>query len=373
MQYREFGNTGKKLSALGFGAMRLPFDDEKTSIELLRHGIELGINYIDTAPGYGEGKSEIIVGKAVADIRDRVYLSTKNPIGDDTTAEGWWSRLNKSMEAMNVGCIDFYQAVHGLNWESWETNFSLPGGGLEAARKAKEQGMIKHICFSFHDSCENMIRLLGTGEFEGCTVQYNLMDQSNEAGIAHAGANGLGLIVMGPVGGGRLGKPTEQILRMLPGEVKSSAEIALRFVLSNPNVTCAISGMNTIEMIEENVRAASRKEPLTLKEKEQIAASIKEKQRLRELYCTGCNYCMPCPNDVNIPENFNLMNMHRVYGLTERARNGYEKLGSEGHWIKGLKAEMCIECGECESKCPQNISVIKQLKETAETLKGDGE
>jgi len=371
VQYREFGKTGKKLSVLGFGAMRLPFDDEKTSIELLRRGIELGINYIDTAPGYGEGKSEIIVGKAIADIRNKVYISTKNPLGNDTTAEGWWSRLNKSMEAMQVDCIDFYQVVHGLSWKTWETNFSLPGGGLEAARKAKEQGMIRHICFSFHDSCENLIKLLDTGEFDGCTVQYNLLDQSNEAGIAYAETKGLGVIVMGPVGGGRLGKPTEQILRMLPGEANSSAEIALRFVLSNPNVTCAISGMNTMEMIEENVRVASREEPLTPEEKEHIAVSIKEKQRLRDLYCTGCNYCMPCPNDVNIPANFNLMNLYRVYGLTELARTGYEKLGTEGHWIKGQKAEMCIECGECESKCPQNISVIERLKETAKALKGN--
>ena len=369
MQYVEFGKAGKKVSKLGFGAMRLPFDDEKTSIELLRRGVELGINYIDTAPGYGDGQSEILVGKAVADIRDKVYLSTKNPLNDNTT-EGWWSRLNKSLERMNVDRIDFYQVVHGINWKAWEENFSKPGGGLEAAYKAKEQGIIGHICISFHDTCENLIRLIDTGVFEGVTLQYNLLDQSNEKGMAHAAAAGMGVVVMGPVGGGRLGTPTEQILKLLPGEVRSSAEIALRFVFSNPNVTCAISGMNTMEMIEENVRIASRTESLTAEELDHMAAMLEENKRLKELYCTGCNYCMPCPNGVNIPENFKYMNYHRVYGLTEYASRYYQKLGTEGWWVPGKQAGDCIECGECETKCPQKIPIIKQLKETHKALGG---
>jgi predicted aldo/keto reductase-like oxidoreductase len=176
---------------------------------------------------------------------------------------------------------------------------------------------------------------------------------------------------MGPVGGGRLGAPTEQIQKLLPGKVVSSAEIALRFVFSNPNVACAISGMSTLEQIEENVRIASNTEPLTADERERMLVMLEENKRLKELYCTGCNYCMPCPNDVNIPENFKYMNYHRIYGLTEYAKRYYKKLGEEGWWVKGQKAEKCIECGECEPKCPQKIPIIKQLKETAEVLGGE--
>jgi predicted aldo/keto reductase-like oxidoreductase len=364
LQYREFGRTGKKLSLLGFGAMRLPQDGD-LAIELMRRAVELGVNYIDTAPGYGE--SEILVGRAIADVRDRVYLSTKNPLNDNT-AEGWWSRLNTSLERMKVDHIDFYQVVHGLNWKAYETNFSLPGGGLEAARKAKEQGIIGHICFSFHDSCENLIKLIDTGEFEGVTLQYNLLDRRNEPGIDYAASRGMGVIVMGPVAGGRLGTPTEQILRMIPGGVKSSAEVALRFVFANKGVTCAISGMNTFEQLEENVRVASRTEALSAEERGRIAEALEENRRLADLYCTGCNYCMPCPNEVNIPENFKYMNLHRVYGLTELARRQYRAIGRDGHWVKGKKAEDCLECGECEPKCPQKIPIIQQLKETAEVL-----
>jgi len=362
MQYREFGKTGKRLSLLSFGAMRLP-EDEKEAVELIRRAVELGINYIDTAPVYGE--SEVIVGKAVADVRDKVYLSTKNPL-EDNTAEGWWSRLNRSLERMKVDYIDFYQVVHGLNWNSYETNFRL--AGLDAAEKAKEQGIIGHICFSFHDSCENLIRLVDTGEFEGVTLQYNLLDRSNEPGIEHASRKGMGVVVMGPVGGGRLGAPSERIQKMIPGGVKSSAEVALRFVFANPYATCAISGMSTMQQLEENVKTASRTEALSPTEKALVLASLEENKRLAELYCTGCKYCMPCPNDVNIPENFRYMNYHRVYGLTDHARRSYAALGTKDHWIEGQKAQACTECGECEPKCPQKIPIIKQLKETAAAL-----
>lgn len=365
MQYREFGRTGKKLSLLGFGAMRLP-EDEKEAIRIMRRSVELGVNYIDTAPGYGE--SEVIVGRAIIDIRDKVYLSTKNPLRDNT-AEGWWSRLNTSLERMKIDHIDFYQVVHGMNWNAFETNFSKKGGGLEAARKAKEQGIIGHICFSFHDTCENLIKLIDTGEFEGITLQYNLLDRSNAAGIEHAAKNGVGIIVMGPVGGGRLGKPTEQILRMIPGGVKSSAEVALRFVFSNPAVVCAISGMSTMEQVEENCRVASMTEPLSDDERLRMQESLEENKRLAELYCTGCNYCMPCPNEVNIPENFRFMNYHRVYGLTDLAKRNYATLGPDGKSAsRGMKAEICVECGECEPKCPQHIPIVEQLKETTAAL-----
>lgn len=363
LQYREFGNTGVKLSALGFGAMRLP-QDEEYAVEVIRRSFELGVNYLDTARGYGE--SERICGRALKGWRDKVYVSTKNPL-QDNTVEGWWSRLNTSLETLDIDCIDFYQVVHSLRWQNYE-EFLVQGGGMEAVRKARDQGLIKHVCFSCHDTPENMIKLIDTGEFEGMTVQYNLLDRRNEIAIAHANACGMGVIVMGPVGGGRLAAPSEQIRKLIPTPVASNAEIALRFVLSNPNVTCAISGMNTIEMVEENAAVASREEPLTLEEKKAVEAALAEVQRLSDLYCTGCRYCMPCPNEVNIPENFRLMNLHRLYGLTEYARAGYRSMSNPERPKRGKRAEDCVECGECEPKCPQNIPIIAQLKEVAREL-----
>lgn len=363
MQYREFGRTGIKLSALGFGAMRLP-EDEDYAIEVIRRAFQLGVNYIDTAPGYGS--SERICGKALKGWRDKVYVSTKNPL-HDYTVEGWWSRLNASLEAMDIDYIDFYQVVHSIKWQDYE-EFLLKAGGMKAIRKAQDQGLIKHVCFSSHDTPENIIKLIDTGEFEGMTVQYNLLDRKNEVAIAHANASGMGVIIMGPVAGGRLAAPSEKIRRLIPTPVASNAEIALRFVLANPNVTCALSGMNTIEMVEENAAIASREEALSLEEKRAIEAALAEVQKLSELYCTGCRYCMPCPHGVNIPENFRLMNLHRLYGLTDYARAAYRGLSNPNRPQRGKRAEECVQCGQCEPKCPQNIPIIEQLKEVAREL-----
>ena len=363
MQYRSFGNADIKLSALGFGAMRLP-DDEETAVRVIQRSFELGVNYLDTALVYGE--SERICGIALKGWRDKVYVSTKNPL-QDQTVEGWWSRLNQSLEHLDIDRIDFYHVVHGLTYQRYE-DFLKKGGGMEAVRKAQDQRMIDHVCFSCHDEPENIVKLIETGEFEGMTVQYNLLDRANELPIAHAHASGMGVIIMGPIGGGRLAAPSEQIQKMIGGPVANSAEVALRFVLANPNITCAISGMNSIEMVEENAAVASRTQALSLEEKKAIEEALAETKRLSDLYCTGCKYCMPCPNEVNIPENFRIMNLHRLYGITDHARSLYRRLSNPERTKRGKKASDCIECGECEPKCPQKIAIIAQLKEVAETF-----
>ena len=367
MQYRELGSTGKKVSRLGFGAMRLP-KERDYAIECIRRSLDLGVNIIDTAFGYHNGESEVIVGEALADRpRESVYLSTKNPLRDNTGA-GWRERLETQLKKLNTDYIDFYQAVHGLRWQTYEENFSQPGAGLAEAIKAKEEGTIRHFGFSTHDSVEGIKKLIDTGHFEHIILQYNLLDRKNEEVIAYAHEHGVGIIVMGPVGGGRLAAPSEQIQKLLPGGAKSSAEIALRFVLANPGVDCAISGMNTVAMVEENVATASRQDPLSDNEKLHVMASLEENRKLEELYCTECKYCMPCPHDVNIPHNFRIMNFHRVYGLTDHARSQYARFFAENKRVEGLAASECQECGECEPKCPQNIPIIKQLKETDEAL-----
>jgi len=144
--------------------------------------------------------------------------------------------------------------------------------------------------------------------------------------------------------------------------------LSLRFVLSHPGVHVALSGMGTIQMVEENVATASREESLSAQERADIARAMDQFAALADLYCTGCGYCMPCPNDVNIPENFKYMNLHRVYGISEYARSAYARLGQPDSWPKGLKADACIQCGECETKCPQHIPIIQQLEEVAKTL-----
>lgn len=363
MQYRDFGKTGVKISALGFGAMRLPQSEEE-AVRVIRRAFELGVNYLDTARIYPD--SEVKCGKALKGWRDKIYLSTKNNL-EDNTVEGWWSRLNTSLELLDTDYIDFYQIVHDMKFQHYDE--FLCKGGMDAARKAREQGLIKYCCISTHETPENMIKLLDTGEFDGMTVQYNLLDRVNTEVIAHAHELGLGIVVMGPVGGGRLGAPSDKIKELVSAPVASSAEVALRFVLANPGVTCAISGMSTIEMVEENCATASREDPLSDEERLAIEASLDENRRLAELYCTGCEYCMPCPHEVNIAANFSIMNAHRIYGLTDHAQRRYNRLSDPEHPARGKKAEDCLECGQCEPKCPQKIPIIAQLREVAETFK----
>lgn len=372
MQYRVYGKTGNKVSVLGFGAMRLPMIenhvDMDLSVAIIQRSFDLGVNYVDSAVGYCNSESQIAVGKAVKGYRDKVFVSTKNhykgPSGDE-----WQKLLDDSLKKLDVDYIDFYHS-HGLGWEEYK-NIQNPGGVMERFRKAKEQGLIRHICYSCHDSAENMMKLIDTGEFAGMLVQYNLLDRHAEEAIAHAHEKGMGVAIMGTVGGGRLVSPSEKLQGMVKDGAKSTPEIAVRFVISNPNVTVALSGMNSMAQVEENTATAARDEALSEEERGRVIEILNESQELAKLYCTGCGYCMPCKNDVDIPENFTVMNLYRVFGLKELARSRYKGLGKrrkhDGTTVEAW-ATACIECGECEPKCPQKIPIIDQLKETHATL-----
>lgn len=374
MRYSAFGNTGVEVSALGFGAMRLPMReengqsvvDEDLAIPLMRKAFDSGVNYIDTAPGYCNRLSEVAVGKALKGYRDKVYLSTKNPI-EDNSGDHWMQRLENSLKKLDTDYIDFYH-FWGIGLEAFRSWQGLAYGPLEAAQKAKEQGLIKHLSFSYHDSAENFVPIVDSGLFESVLMQYNLLDRSNEQNLQYARSKGLGVVVMGPVGGGRLGAPSEVIQGLLKNKSVSTAEMALRFVLANEHVNVALSGMSDIGMVEENTAVASREGHLTEDELHHVKAMMIEHGKLADLYCTGCDYCKPCPQDINIPHIFRIMNNHRVYGLTENAKHAYNEVINGWGWIKSADASKCVECGACESRCPQKLPIIRQLKETHAAL-----
>lgn len=375
MQYTEFGKTGIQVSRLGFGCMRFPsrevdgkkvFDEEE-SIRMMHRAMELGVNYFDTAPGYCEKQSEIIVGKALKGRRDKVYLSTKYP-SEEASGDDLERKLETSLKKLDTDYIDFYH-MWGISLKTFVERLDTPDGPMARARKLRDAGVIRHISFSFHDAPENMIEIIqrGEGVFASVLCQYNLLDRANEDAIAYAHEQGLGVTIMGPVGGGRLGAPSKVIQDLLPGKVQSSAEMALRFVMNNKNVNIALSGMSSMDMVEENAAVASNMEPLTPEEEARIAASLEENRRLADLYCTGCNYCMPCPKGINIPEIFKMMNYHRVYGLTKFARDNYARIGKEP-WLNFQNAAACVQCGACEKKCPQHLHIREQLRAAHEAL-----
>jgi predicted aldo/keto reductase-like oxidoreductase len=368
MQYVPFGTTGIRISRLGFGAMRLPLKqvagkevvDEDLAIPLIRRAFELGVNYIDTAYFYCDGGSEYTVGKALKGWRDKVYLSTKYPF-----EPGFRETLERQLVKLDVASIDFYH-LHGIG-EGFFTH-ARHDEVLAGAAKALDEGLIKHLSFSFHDKPDVMARLIDLGLFSSVLCQYNLLDRSHEAALANAKAKGLGTVVMGPVGGGRIAGLPRETAERLGLQVKSSAELALRFVFANPNVDCALSGMGSMAMLEENAAVASNPAPLSADELAGINAAMAENKRLADLYCTGCNYCIPhCPREVNIPAIFSAMNYDRVYGIKAFARAQYDAIGVSP-WVKGKKADACVECGLCEAHCPQKIAIRAQLKECREVF-----
>jgi len=350
--------------------MRLPEKngkvDREKAVALLRRGYELGINLFDSAPYYHNGESEVVLGEALVGIRDNVCVSTKCPM--EVGPSRWLSMLEQSLRRLRTDHIDFYHCW-GIGWDSFAGNVQGEGRFLSEIRKAKEEGTVRHLSFSFHDGAQNLSRIVDAGVFETMLVQYNLLDRSNEQGIAHAHAQGLGVAVMGPVGGGRLGPPAPAIQKLVSSTVKSTAETALRFVFANPNVDVALSGMSAIQQVEENAALASLGAELSEAELGRVNAMAEENKRLADLYCTGCNYCMPCPHGINVPEIFKIYNYHRLYGIEEAARGLYAALAPDGPpWSRSAKADTCQECGECESKCPQHLPIMERLKEAHAVL-----
>ncbi|MDA3809782.1 MAG: aldo/keto reductase [Spirochaetaceae bacterium] len=369
MIYRPLGNTGMDISSLGFGCMRLPMieknekkiiDQEQVN-EMFKKAIDLGVNYFDTAWFYNNELSEAAVGIALKEVRNDVYISSKSP-GHLIKKPGDYRRtLETQLKRLDTDFIDLYH-FHGIGYDNF-LEIDKNSGWLEEAEKAKSEGLIKHIAFSFHDKPENMIKLIDMGHFESVLCQYNVIDQSNGSAMKYASEKGLGVIVMGPLGGGRVSGLPAELTKSLNINVKSNSELALRFVFSNPHIDCALSGMENMSMLLENAAVSEQRSELSSEEAASITSVMNENSKLSDLYCTGCNYCMPCPEEVNIPHIFRMMNYYKVYNIKDFAQKGYAEIGNN-EWVKGNRADSCTECGICETKCPQKIEIREQLKES---------
>ena len=368
MIYRKLRKTGYTISQLGFGAMRLPMVgegekalvDRDLAIPLIHRAFELGINYIDTARGYCNSDSQRAVGEALESWKNRenIVVSTKNPYFDKEE-KVWWQNLEDSLERLRVESIDIYN-FHGISWKIFTEN--IEPYVSKWMQKAFDQGLVKHICCSFHDTNESLINIIDTGCFESITLQYNMLDRKLEEGIAYAHEKELGVVVMGPVGGGRLAEPSVVMKDVIGGGVRIH-EAAMKFVLANTDITCAISGMSTIQQVEENAAIAEKAVMLSKDDLTAINSHLDNLKRMADLYCTGCGYCIPCPQGVSIPRIFELYNQARVYDIWDISRETYGWIGTT-EWEPGEQADACTECGECEEKCPQNIPIRKQLAES---------
>ncbi len=364
MQYRDFGKTGCKVSVLGFGAMRMPtveIDgekkiDESKAVDLIRCAIDSGVNYVDTAFFYHGGESETLVGKALKDgYREKTYLATKLPMGDVKSPEDFDRLLGIQLERLDTDYIDFY-LFHALNRDHWQKvkDFGL----IDKMKKAKAEGKVRHIGFSFHDDLEIFQKIVE--EYDGCEfcqIQFNYLDTDYQAGIEGlrlAARKGMGLVVMEPLRGGGLVTPDESLLKCIP-ERMSAVEGALAYIWNFPEVSLLLSGMGTKEQLNENTAFADKYTADYLSE-EDIACFAKAKKaydRLGLIPCTKCNYCKDCPKEIAIPEIFAAFNLS--------ADSDRRKVKEVMPDIEDRVRE-CIDCGACEKKCPQNIEIRKMFK-----------
>jgi len=370
VRYRELGKTGAMVSALGFGCMRFPMigegkdkkvDDEKTG-EMLKYAVEHGINYFDSGFGYCRGDGQRAMGKALAPFRDKVYISTKLPMWTFRKQDDFWYYLEESLKRIDTDYIDFYH-FHAVNRGFWNMikRFDL----LTLAQRAKEQGMIRHIGFSFHDEVDLLTELVDTGCFENVLCQYNLIDRRNEKAMAYAREKGVGVLIMGPVAGGNIAQGGEEFLKKFVPEGKtppSGVELAFNFVYGNPAIDCVLSGMENMDMLKQNIELSERFAGNVPKEEwDSMKFDVEEISKLSDLYCPSCEYCLVCPKNIKPLTYFRTYNRWKVWGLEESAKDFYRQLGKTD--MAGTNADECLECGLCASKCPQKIDIPNKLKE----------
>lgn len=373
MKYRKFGNSGVNISELGFGCMRFPelcdennnwyIDQDKVN-EMIKYAYEHGVNYFDTAPYYCHSNSEKALGTAVKDFRDKILISTKCPVTDIKEVSDFRKILNMQLERLQTDHIDFYHfwALNKDKYDNYVKKFDL----INEALKCKEEGLIRHVSFSFHDKVEVIKYIIDDGKiFDSMLVQYNLLNRDHEEMIKYAHDNGLGVTVMGPVAGGKLACPGEFARKILNTSEGETYELALKFVLANENVSCALSGMQNIDQVRKNIECVSNQTGLTEEELIQINKSLDHLTKLKDLYCTGCKYCINCPKKIEIHKIFNAYIYHHVYGLKDLAYDMYsDYLKSDSGQVSD-----CIECHLCESKCPQRIKIVEQLKHVDKVLR----
>ncbi|MFX1313078.1 MAG: aldo/keto reductase [Promethearchaeota archaeon] len=391
MKYRKMGSLNWEVSALGFGAMRLPMInlakvDEEEAIKMIRYAIDNGVNYVDTAYTYHLGNSEVIVGKALKDgYREKVHLTTKSPIWLIQKREDFDKYLNEQIDRLQTN-PDIY-LFHGLTTGRLEKIKKL--NLTEKIEEAREKGLIKYIGFSFHDSFKAFKEIIDYYNWDCCQIQFNYLDIEYQAGIKgveYAGSKNIALIIMEPIRGGKLAISTDK-LDSKP-EIKdvleksnmnrTMADLALQFVWNHPEVSVVLSGMSNMQQVKENVESANNSAINSLSAEElQLTSELRKMYEKYELVpCTSCRYCEPCPNGVAISWIFRLLNELAYWGQERIARitflyNRYaktpeelEKRRSEGREAEGV-ASLCIQCGECLDKCPQQIEIPDLMKKAA--------
>jgi predicted aldo/keto reductase-like oxidoreductase len=385
MHYRKMGSLPWEVSALGFGCMRLPTTrivprvNERTTIDIIRYGIDRGINYVDTAWFYHLGQSEKVLGTALGNgYREKVKLATKLPMVLVKKTDDFDRYLDAQLKRLQTGFIDFY-LFHMLNQSNFEKlkNLRL----IDKMEKARGEGKIGYIGFSFHDTLPVFRRIVDFYPWDMAQIQYNYMDTAVQAttdGLQYAHGKGIAVVIMEPLKGGQLASPPAEARAIIDNAPvkRSPVDWALQFLWNRPEVACVLSGMGNKSMVEQNCSSADVSGVGTLsREENRTIDTLAETFRKKIIVpCTACHYCMPCPAGVNIPQNFALLN-NKSFGKSGKfsgriiqwlVTRNYRKLARNRKRLAGTKdngrASLCVKCNACVPKCPQQIAIPQELE-----------
>ena len=350
MQTRILGRTGWKISIVGFGAIKLPNLTQKECDFLLNRAIDLGINFVDTADCYGDSEQKI--GRALSRRRKEFYLSTKI---DERDGSGVIRKLERSLKRLQTDWIDLL-LFHDVRGSEYEKIFE--SGGLEALEKARKQGKVSQIGISIHQSISMMKKAVDSGVFSALMVAYSAIDEDRLTAdlIPSAHQKGIGVIAMKPLAGGKLGGPLGGWNRKYFKD-ESPAQISLRYILTNPHITCAIPGMTNLKELGENVKVGEDVKTLT---QEEIGVYMDWVGEIGKGFCRNCGYCLPCPEGIPIPDIFRFESYYERYHMKKWAIEQYRLLG--------VNAGSCSVCEECIPRCPYGVAVPNRLREAHQIL-----
>ena len=361
MNFKKLGNTGLNISSLGFGAMRLPYKDDRSfasAIALIQHALKKEINFFDVGTFYCNHLCETIFSQVIIQKNGQnIILSGKNS-SHISNNENWTDQLKNSLFMFGCEVLDIY-FIHYLDYDVWEKHFILDNV-IDEVNRAKEEGLIKYVGFSSHDSPEKVRKLIDTGFFDAVILTYNLLNRTYEDTLHYASGKGMGVIIMNPLAGGILTDTFLDFHRLTEYFGDDIAGIALNYVLSNPDVHCALSGMRTLNEIDKNSDTGG-KHHFSAEETAMINDFICMERNCRLVYCTGCGYCLPCPQGIDIPGVIKIWNTYNI-------------VQGDGHFIRDyqildVSADCCIMCETCEEKCPNGVRIIEIMEKTRTLLK----
>ena len=371
MEMRKMEKLGAEVSLLGFGCMRFPTNaegkiDRELAEAMMDKAIAAGVNYIDTAYPYHGGESELFVGEVLKKYdRDSFYLATKLPLWAVHSLEDVDKLFNEQLSKLQTDYVDFY-LMHAMNRDKWHNMLEL--GVVERLEELKAEGKIRYLGFSFHDSYEAFEEILNYRDWDFCQIQLNYMDVNDQAGMKGyklAEEKQVPLVIMEPIKGGMLanyGGDIADIFHALDKDA-SFASFALRWVATLPNVKVVLSGMSTMEQVDDNLKTFGDFKPMSEEELATVDKVVDILNNRVQNGCTGCSYCMPCPAGVNIPRNFRIWNTYHMYQNYNTVKWNWETEMPDNE-----RANKCIECGKCEAICPQALNIREDLKRVMEDL-----